>query len=261
MKRIIVILSLLIFATISDASAITLLFAEAQPNSYVNGGGTPIGLDGWGYGKPYHSNFTSLANSVIGQNNISVASNFEDYNLMRQYDAIWVDIRDYSDTLSSLEFQNIQRFASTGKKVVLMGDGSGWGVWDTSLLSTVDSTLAGFYYGATLTPIINNEITQGIDYMDVWSGAVAEGGTALFNANVVSLWGDESNVLTILDEGMFDNHGWSQGYNNPKFAENTLSWVKNSSANPVPEPTTILLFGSGIFGLALRKRLHSKKMV
>ena len=97
------------------------------------------------------------------------------------------------------------------------------------------------------------ELTAGVAVTLVDSAGVAAGGTALFDQNWATLWGE--NVLTLLDVNAFSNAMWGTG-NNAQFALNVAAWLADSTATPIPGAAWLL--GSGLAGLiALRRRMQS----
>jgi hypothetical protein len=93
-----------------------------------------------------------------------------------------------------------------------------------------------------MTPVVSNQLTDGVGSVIAPAHGVAFGGVALFSDNFATLWSD--NVLTILDVDAFNDTYWNDA-DNAVFAQNVADWI----ATPVPVPPAVWLFGSGLVGL------------
>lgn len=226
-------LGLFVFGLIGMANATSLLLSEGQ-NYYAH------------YGDPSWSSMTATLNDASG-NSVDVVSGFSDLSLMLSYDALWLDQR-YNGVLTSSEVNNISTFLSTGKKVVMIGENDNWHDWNIQLIEDIaGGGYGGGFGGGSYLSVVSNELTAGVSSVYLPSGAqVASGGTSLFTYNFATLWG--SNLLTVLDSNLFTDSFWN--YNdNSVFATNIANWITADVA-PVPEPATMLLFGTGLAGLA-----------
>src|SRR5690349_580912 len=81
---------------------------------------------------------------------------------LSNYDAVWVDAANGSDTLSATEVSKLQAFAATGKRVFLIGENAGWTVWDNSILSVVGDSFDAQAASTTYAPAITHPLTNGI---------------------------------------------------------------------------------------------------
>jgi hypothetical protein len=199
---------------------------------------------GYGYGNFDWDNMTAAMNEVC--TNIDTTTNFENLEQMLTYDALWLDIRPSDSFLSDEELSNLTTFINTGRKVVLMGENNNWTSWNNQILSLVGESYSDQYTGYA-SPVISNALTEGVSSVYLVACGLANGGTALFDSNFATLWGD--NVLTVLNVNVFDDNYWDSK-NNGIFAQNVASWV----CTPVPLPSTLLLLGSGLLCLANYRR-------
>lgn len=105
-----------------------------------------------------------------------------------------------------------------------MGENIGWTGWNSSFLSLLGGSFAGNRFGA-LAVATDNALTNGLTGLRTASAGTANGGTALFDGNVATLWGDRQNVLTFLDASILQNTYWRDPLlggpsNEARFVEN-----------------------------------------
>jgi hypothetical protein len=204
--------SLFIFQV--SASAETVLVRESNSGSF-------------GYGNADWSSFTATMNSIVGAENITVVADF-DASVLTDYDAVWIDLGDFGDTLSSEELEKLEEFVATGKKLVMIGENDFWTVWDNSLLSLVGSEFDGeFLSDDPQEPTYSHPLTSEVSSIRVPAAGTAEGGLSLFDSHFATLWGDDLNIFVLLDVNIFDDDFWVQ-YDNAQFGENTIRWLVNA---------------------------------
>jgi len=234
-----------------QASATSVLVSQAQTNTLG------IGYPGW-------SELTAALNTATGGNVTISTTAFTDYAVMDNYDAIWLDNRgNFSNTLTATETANIATYIESGRRVVMMG--SWWWNWNNQFLGIVggSQTVSEYYSpssSSNLNPI-SHELTQSVTslyFSGAQTGLVSgAGGTALFDPNFATLWGDQSNVLTILNVVMFTSNPWNWPYDNDVFGTNVAEWIAASA--PVPEPASIVMLGAGMVGMAAARRVTRRE--
>lgn len=237
-------LPLVVFITISlPVSGDGAVLYVSQMNPHSN----------YGYGLQNWNDMTNRLNSVFGAENISVHSG--PIGDLGSFDALWITLRAIGDPgLSPAEQANVVAFLASGKRAVLVGENSAFLPWNTSILNSVGGTYGGFLAGSIpLTPVVSHPVTAGIQTAFAGDDGFAIGGRALFNQNVVTLWGNGENAITVLSVGMLDNASDGATPGNTLLKQNLAVWL-GSPSNPVPEPTSFLLISIGLGLTALRLR-------
>jgi hypothetical protein len=209
---------------------------------------------GFGYGFSSWSNFSTELDYASGFG-VTVVPSFENLTQMLESDALFLDQRWTSGSLSATELSNLATFISTGKRVVMVGENNFWTTWNNQILGLVGSSHAGEYNGTT-TPVFSHELTAGVTSVSVGTAGLASisDGTALFDQNWATLWGSNQNVLTILDVNALDDTRWA---GNGTFARNVASWLSSPStpSTSVPdEGRTVALLGLVVVVLGALRR-------
>ena len=197
----------------------------------------------YGYGRDDSIYPTQTMDIVLGDR-IVVVEDFNDLQQVLGSDALWVDLGAHNESLNGAEIENIKAFIDTGRRVVMWGERDNyWGVWDNDILSTVGSQLGNGYLADQITTQFDHFLTRNVNTITIQGGAEAPQGegTSLFDRNVVTLWGELQNVLTILDTGMinclpdYDNVIRYFDTDNEIFVTNVIEWV----GVPGPAPTGV----------------------
>lgn len=187
----------------------------------------------------------------------SFFSDFTDVGFVpSDYDALWVDLGHHAtaDQISGTEATVLQAFIATGRPVVLMGEGSAWGVWNTEIIEEVagGTHVGAGSNGSPMEAAFHHPLTAGLDGFSpglvVQGFSVSSGGQSLFETQAVALWGDALNVLTILDAGAIGN-GSSPFAQNQQFRTNLAGWILED-ATAVPLPSALLLLSAPMLLLA-----------
>lgn len=165
-----------------------------------------------------------------------------------------------SSALSAQEIANLTNFLATGGRVAIIGDGTDFlfGNWTNSIINFASGGNAAVTYGVsgTATAIAGYELTDGVSSVllqgagSVPGSVSVTGGTALFTPNWATLWGDQNNLLTVLDVNALTR------FPGAAFRDNIADWLGDSSPVAVPEPATwaMMIVGFGVVGSAMRRK-------
>ena len=186
--------------------------------------------------------FRTLLNAA--SDGLTVVGNpLDNLSQLLNYDSIWVNLRGTSSVLSAGEVSALSSFIATGRRVLFIGEHSGWATWNNSFLGMFGGT-SGVNGGAA-NIVLSNPLTAGVTQI-AHSGGSSTGGLNLDSTGLAALWGPSNNVLTVLDTNFYTNSSSS----NTQFNDNIANWLGKdftpANSNPIPEPATL-----GLFGLAL----------
>lgn len=189
---------------------------------------------GFGYGDTRWDNFSAEIDRWFTE--VDIVPQFNDLSLMLEYDALLVQLRTFTSTLSPTEVANLQAYIATGRKVMLIGENSTFATWSRSVLSVVGAPFVG--EGGGIFNVANPHpiLTDGVSTLDMptYCG-VTSGGYSLFDTNFATLWGDpnEENVLTVLDVNIMEDDRWTVR-DAAKFAANMAEWLGTGGSEPDP---------------------------
>ncbi len=206
--------------------------------------------NGFGYGTTNWTAMTSILDASSG-NTMGVVSDFSNTAQIMGADALWVDIGGQTAVLNSDEVLNIQNFAATGKRIVLLGENWLWGDWNNQITGLFGGSYGNNDFDGGTHPAVIHELTSGITAIDVPTGGDPLGGTPLFIQGYAALYGSSENALVLLDVNTFSD-GYIGSLDNMVFAQNVADWIA------VPEPGSIGLLGLGS-GILLFTRRHRRK--
>ena len=233
--RLALLLAVLPIVTIGSASAGTLLVSQETP------------YRGYGYGLFSWNTFTSDINSAFaGAGNVTVdGSRLNSLSYMLNFSSLMVVARQpHGQALSASEISNIIAYEATGRRVLLIGENSGWTRWDNSILATVGGSYSGNDTSSTLNRVVIDSITAGSPTLNTVSDGIAVGGLSLYDLNVVTQWG-AGNVVSLLSVNVEDD---TLAGSNSAFDNNLSIWLAGTSTQ-TPEPGTLVMLGSGILAV------------
>ena len=195
---------------------------------------------GYGYGLSTWDNFTAEIDEAFNDQ-VTVTPDLNNLSQMLTFEALLLNQRGPSGSLGATEATNIAIFAATGRRVLMIGENDSWSAWNNQILAIVGGSYAGEVNTAA-TRLVEHDITNGAPTLQLpLSGTAGQalGGTALYNPNFATLWGDNQNVLTVLDVNVWDDRRWNTN-NGGVFGANVAAWLA------VPEPTSLALALAGL---------------
>jgi len=163
-----------------------------------------------------------------------------------------------STTLTAQEKSNLTAFLATGGRVVIVGDAADnlYSDWTNSVVNFASAGAASVAtYSGAATAIAGSELTDGVGSVNLQGAGVVTGGTgtALFNKNWATLWGD--NLLTVLDVNALTR------FPAPAFRDNVADWLGASQPTAaVPEPASwaMMIAGFAVIGSGMRRQAKAK---
>jgi hypothetical protein len=195
---------------------------------------------------------TDALNGAFGVGNVTISSS--PIGDISAYDRLWITARQIGDPgLSTTEQANLLALIASGKRVVIVGENNAWTAWNKSFLTILGGSFSGDTGGETITTALAHPVTAGLPSILAGDDGIAAGGTSLFSKNVVTLWGANQNVITMLSVGMIDDS--SDGFfpNNQGFKINLAEWLAAGAA-PVPEPASLGVAALGLSAALIRVR-------
>lgn len=240
MKLLICALGAALIAIGSPAQAVNVVNQTAQGGYTTN----VFGGSAW-------TEFTTMFDATHTR---TAGADFSNAGVFSGMDAAWVD-QELGNSLSAAEITNLGAFASSGHKIVLIGENSSWAAWNASIMSVVGGAHVNDCQWASGTPLVGGALTTGITSVyNVCGSTISAGGgeTVLFSNAMAALYSIGSGqALVILDSNWNDN-SYMSSEDNRQFASNVIDWL----ATPVPEPGTWLLMalGLGAVGVFARRR-------
>lgn len=189
---------------------------------------------GFGYGDVRYDNFSAELDARFAS--VTIITDLTDLNEMLQYDAIMVQIREWTAVLSSQESTNLSAYVATGRRVLMMGENNLWTGWNNSLLAVVGGSYSGREGDGVMT-VLNpySPLTDNVTSVDLPDGGLALGGLSLFNTNFATVWSGDGteNVVSMLDVNVFEDDRWNT-LDGGQFATNVTQWL---STGPGAGPT------------------------
>lgn len=216
----------------------------------------------------------TMTTLLQGKFDITAGAALPSFPNLDLFDALWIDQR-YGAKPTAAELNTMLAFASTGRRIVIVGENSYPGDlhffnWSAPFVAALGGTQAqgnatlkpGTYYSnaagcvyGNVNTIFAHALTSAVNQAHVGCAGYALGGTALFDYNVATLWGQPQNVLTILDTNILDDYFGSVA-DSPKFRTNVVQWLDQSAITAVPEPSTYAMLVPALLVIAgvMRRR-------
>lgn len=204
---------------------------------------------GYGYGGSHWGGFTHFIDAAVAASGGRITTATELTASALRFDALMVDFR-WTGLLSEAELRHLETFAATGKRLLFVGENTVWQEWNGQFLDLVGGRFIDRDVFARAHRVLTDPLTRNVPFIELFAAGTVVGGTALFDQNFATLWGQQRSLLSVLDVNVFDD---SNG--NRAFERNVATWL----ASPIPEPGTLamMLVGLGVLGFAARCRCRS----
>lgn len=195
-----------------------------------SGNGSVLVRDGvYGYrvSGGLHTEFSRYLDSAASVG-VDVRSSLDNSDWISQYGALFVNYA--SPDLTTAEITNIRQFLAQGKKVVIIGDQNGdYPTWNTNIVTVVENGGASISSDGTggLKPYVKDqehELTANTDTIGLYDPSFVSGGTSLYGNGGVVLFGDQNNLLYVMDEGSMEN-ALIDYYDTRQFMRNMVNWM------------------------------------
>lgn len=242
--------------------------AQAVPTLYYS----PTNLNS-GLGRPSSNTFTTSVVNAFGAGNVVQVADFSNTASFSQADALFINAREMTDTLSVQERTNISNFATAGGAVFFVGEHGGWTGWNNSFLGLYGDSYTPWngVNAAISTNALPGQFTANHQVNLSGPGGIAGGhGTALFTAHyggfgmaMAAVYGPQNNVIAFLDTNVLA----SGNSNNVAFYGQVSSWLYNTASAhdtaqsapppppaPVPDSGPGLAFVGALLTLGLARR-------
>lgn len=162
---------------------------------------------------------------------------------------------------TATELANISAFIDTGRRILLIGENTIWSQWNDAILGLVGGTYSNELLNGPTSPAagLSHELVDGISTIEVLGAGVADAspnGIPVFEENFATLWGDNSNVLTVLDSNVWEDSLIDSNNQNSRFLANVADWLASSPTSDysIPEPTTLSLLVLSLAGLGFMRQ-------
>lgn len=250
-------LMVVIFGGILFLSTAADVLADDPPQLYYSPVANPSSR---GYDNDKFDTFSQAVRAIFGLENITEVTDFSAVSSVQSADAIIVNLRFSTDTLSTAEQTNLLAFINQGKPLLFIGDHASWEVWDESFIGLFGDEFEG------RNNIVNTGIVTGdphplhvvADTLQLSHTGTMAGGNArpLYRISggqiMAGLYGPRDNAVAFLDSNVFGG----AGSGNTQFAGRFADWFHAEAivASQIPEPTTAALLSLAALTLLRRRR-------
>lgn len=215
--------------------------------------------------------FTTAVSAAFGAGNVIQIADFANAASFAGGDALFINPRSTSSTLSAAEQTNISAFIAGGGAVFFVGEHASWTNWDNSFLNLFgDQFLAWNGVNAALaTSALPSQFAPNSQIGLAAPGAIGGGnGTALFTAfsggggrRMAALYGPNQNAIAFLDSNAFGltTAGQQQFYAGVSNWLYTVASAHDVAENtpptaPVPDSGVTLALGGVLLVLVAQRR-------
>lgn len=220
----------------------------------------PSSLYGSGLTLPDGSSFITFNSYLNATGSDFTTGNLSNYSV-RTPGSVIINLPPSNYSYTQNEISILKDLLSSNTRVLIFGEHSSWATPNGDLAQILGGSLGGTASNSqTINAGLFPEITDGVTSVEFGTpgsmSPIGNNGVSLTSGNSISLWGENSNILLVMDINAFSETYINKPTNdNSTLAQNIASWLTGGNPN-IPEPSSYaLIAGAAALGLiSVRRR-------